>query len=157
MEVLRRPGYLLLSIIAALVILFIILWLPNFSLFFSILLSDKLVFSEKMVFVLSSLEGRLWELIIAILSGINLSLIIYYFQTRRTLLKKNGLVGGVGIVGGFLGVGCASCGSVILSLIGVGGALAFLPFGGVEISFLAIILLLISLYSADKQIKRKIC
>lgn len=56
----------------------------------------------------------------------------------------------VGIIVGFLGVGCSACGSLILSsLFGLAGAavvVKILPFNGYEIGFVSIVLLAVSIY-----------
>ncbi|MCQ4332102.1 hypothetical protein KM295_01095 [Natronomonas sp. F2-12] len=68
-------------------------------------------------------------------------------------LRQRGIGGEVGT--GSLGVllvtatgGCAACGSVVLAVLGVGaaGTLAILPFGGLEIQVLSMLLLLVSLH-----------
>lgn len=57
---------------------------------------------------------------------------------------------------GLVGVGCASCGSVVLSSIfGLGataGFLALLPLRGLEFSFISIILLIVSITLVSKKI-----
>jgi len=62
----------------------------------------------------------------------------------------------VGLVLGVLGIGCASCGSLVLaslfSLLGLGGVFAMLPFGGVEFAVIGLIMLVISTYYLLKKI-----
>ena len=60
-----------------------------------------------------------------------------------------------GTVGAFLGVAapvCASCGIGMLSLIGLGGALIFLPFQGLEIGLLSIALLSYSVITLGSNV-----
>ena len=62
-----------------------------------------------------------------------------------------------GIVAGIIAPACPSCALSILSVMGVGGALAFLPFGGLELGFVAIIILIISLFYLSNKIMTKVC
>ena len=61
-----------------------------------------------------------------------------------------------GIIAGFIGVGCAACGSVILSSIfGIGataGFIGFLPLKGQEFSLLAVGILGFSNFMISKKI-----
>jgi len=63
-----------------------------------------------------------------------------------------------GVATSLLGVGCASCGSVVLtSLVGFGSAttvLGILPFRGREFGFLGIIILLIAISFTLKKINQ---
>jgi len=80
---------------------------------------------------------------------------IFYLKTRITLEKSSGL-GLLGIISGLLGVGCASCGSVVLStLIGVSlttGIVDFLPLNGLEFGILGMIIVILSIYLLSKKI-----
>ncbi len=83
-------------------------------------------------------------LLIALLVGINITL----SNRKIALLRKQKNLHfsfGAGLIS-IVGAGCASCGFSILSLIGLGGAAAVLPFQGIELSILAVLLLLIILF-----------
>ena len=82
---------------------------------------------------------------VAILTGLNLVLTIERLRSIRSSGKMHWAIGGSSILG-IVGSGCASCGLPILALLGFGGAAAYLPFQGVELSLVAIILLSVSLY-----------
>ena len=79
----------------------------------------------------------------ALLTGVNLSLLV----NRLKELKRRGnirfVVGGSSLLG-IVGSGCAACGLPILALVGLSGSLAYLPFRGSELSYLAVMLLLLS-------------
>ena len=70
---------------------------------------------------------------------------------------NNQIKGVIGIIVGFLGVGCASCGSLILSSIFglsvTASFIGFLPFKGLELGILGIVILLISIYLVAKKIQ----
>ncbi len=91
-------------------------------------------------------------IMIAVLTGVNLSLIVQYFKTRRAYQKMSCVVGGSSFLG-IMGIGCASCGLPILALLGLSGVASYLPFQGTELSFFMIIVLSISLYILIKKYK----
>lgn len=87
--------------------------------------------------------------ILALLVGVNASLLVFYFRRNGLSIRKSG--GGFGgLVLGTFGAGCAACGpavlSGVLSLIGVGVGFTFLPLDGLEFSLAAVPLLLLSTY-----------
>lgn len=95
--------------------------------------------------------------IVAILTGLNLVLTVERLRTLRAYGKIHLAVGGSSLLG-IVGSGCASCGLPVLALVGLSGAIAYLPFRGVELSIIAIALLGLSLYALLKsRIKEKVC
>src|SRR3990167_6321689 len=86
----------------------------------------------------------------------NFRLIVYYFARKRNLPKKEGIAAAGGLAGGILGIGCASCGSFILTSLlasfGASGALAFFPLGGAEFGILGVFLLTTSIFLICKNI-----
>lgn len=95
-------------------------------------------------------------MIVAILTGANLTLVVQRLQTIRASGKMRLIVGGSSLLG-IIGSGCASCGLPILAFLGLSGAAAYLPLRGIEFSFFAIILLSISLYSLIKSHRVNLC
>ncbi len=95
---------------------------------------------------------------IALLFGMFFSLIIYKTNmVRNTGGKMMGFFGTAGIFLGVLAPGCAACGIGLLSLFGVSAAvLGSLPFGGTELSMLAIGILGFSIFKISKDIKKGI-
>lgn len=86
---------------------------------------------------------------LAVLSGINIALVTYHFREHD--LSASGSGGSAfGVVLGVLGAGCAACGSAVLfgvlSVFGAGGLVLALPFEGLEISLLAVVVLFLSTY-----------
>jgi hypothetical protein len=82
----------------------------------------------------------------AILTGVNLTLLILRLQVLRGEGRLHLMIGGSSLMA-IVGSGCAMCGLPILALLGLSGSLVYLPFHGTEISIIAVILLLIALYS----------
>lgn len=78
-------------------------------------------------------------------------------DVKKVLQKVQDLhfvVGGNTLLG-LAGSGCAACGLPILSLLGLTGAIIYLPFRGAEISYLAVILLSISFFLLLRAIFEK--
>ena len=85
------------------------------------------------------------SIIIALLTGMLISLLAH--KSKENLSKKGKIKGFLPSIAVFLGLlapGCASCGIGLAAVLGLGGAIFSLPFKGLEISFLAIALLLYS-------------
>ncbi len=106
----------------------------------------------------TSMSGTGFALLIvtAVLTGVNLTLLIKKLKS----LKKQGnlklVVGGSTLIG-IVGSGCASCGLPILALLGLSGSVAYLPFRGIELSYISVMLLLFSLYHLIKANNKNEC
>jgi hypothetical protein len=92
--------------------------------------------------------NQLLILTLALLTALNASLFATYFKKR----SRENRVSGIGFVGtavGMIGIGCTSCGSIILSsLLGMSAASGFLgvlPFQGLEFGILGVILIAASI------------
>ncbi len=168
LRVFRKTRYTVIAVIASFVFFTISLWFANFSLLEAFLFSQSQSFLSKIQF-LGSMYGLVWSghtfyslavaSCIAVLSGINIALLTFYIKRVQTATKgkKRASVASIGgLFLGVFGVGCAACGSVILtallSLFGVGGLLLLLPFKGAEFGIIAIIILLFSCYTLVKHI-----
>jgi len=127
--------------------------LPNYELILYTIKSNVFETSDKIKILYSSLGSfstnftlysQVTSIIIALLAGINITLLVHYFRKRMALQKAAG-TSMVGLVAGFLGIGCSACGSVVLSTIfGIGATSAvigFLPFKGAEIGIFSILIL----------------
>lgn len=84
-------------------------------------------------------------LIISFLSGMLFTLLIYRYIVLKSSDNKGKLFGSLGIFIGIAAPGCAVCGIGLAALIGIGGSIASLPFQGMEISWLAILILCYSI------------
>lgn len=83
--------------------------------------------------------------IIALLFGIFLSIFVYKIKITKKA-SKTGFFGTLGLASGVFSAGCPMCGSVVFALVGAPLALFYLPFKGLELKVLSIILLLFSNY-----------
>ena len=163
-----KRGYTLPGIAATLVVFFGGLWVSVLPLVSRICLDDSIPFSERLTLsgrLLSSsffdiaLFDLLYLLTIAVLIGINISLVFSYVRMRRERMRTTGVASGLlGTLAGLLGLGCAACGTFVLSpllvTIGAGGLIAALPFGGEELKYLGIILLLLSAYLLARDVNK---
>lgn len=91
-------------------------------------------------------------IIISILFGILFSFLIYKTKTLKSQNsgEKMGFFATIGIFLGVLAPGCAACGIGIASALGLGAFVTFLPYDGLELSILAIILLLVANWRVSK-------
>ena len=166
-KVFRDWRYSLLATGVALFVFMFATWLPNIRLLFAILESPAVSLADKValpVNLLGSIATNFsalsatYTIAIAFLTGINVALIAYYVQRRKRQFSQAGTaVGTLGVLSGVLGIGCAACGSLILTaLLGmVDGAsvLALLPLHGGEFGILGVLLLSVSVYLTAKQIQ----
>lgn len=141
-------------------------WLPNLHLITRTMTSSTMTIWEKtslLTALLGSLEtnftplSKILIIISSTLSGIQGSLLIYYLRQAVRIQTETG-ISIAGIAMSLLGVGCTSCGSVILtSIIGFGSTttvLGILPFKGQELGFVGIIILLAAIYYTLKKINQ---
>lgn len=89
---------------------------------------------------------------LSVLSGIFVTLIIYKLNILENSVKLS-LSGTSGLVLGILAPGCAACGLGLATALGLGTIFVnFLPFKGLEISILAIIVLSFSIIKISYNI-----
>lgn len=96
-----------------------------------------------------SVEAGLATLAVAALLGIDLALVTYHVRVHGLSFESSGS-SALGAVLGMLGAGCAACGPAVLvgllSLVGAAGALTLLPFEGLELTGLAAVALVLSIF-----------
>ena len=165
-KILLRPKYLSAAILTLLIIIAFSAWMPNLHLITKTMTSSTMTLWEKtnlLTALLGSLQtnftplSRTLTVISATLTGIQTSLLIYYLRQSARIQTEMG-VSFAGVATSLLGVGCASCGSVLLtSLIGFGSAttvLGVLPFRGQEFGFIGIGILLLAITYTMKKINQ---
>lgn len=168
--VLRNYQYVLLAIIVGLSVLGFAILLPNLqliSLVFrdsSVSLADKLGLLVGLLGSITTnfmLVSALTTVAISLLVGVNVALVLYLYRRKRSGLNKGGVaVSTFGAIVGIFGVGCAACGSLILtgllSAVGGVGVLALLPFKGQELGIVGVVALLYATYFLVQKIIRPI-
>jgi len=165
--VLQKPSYALIALGVTLALLLIASWLPNRGFLSYIIRSDAFSLIDKLAFIFS-LKGLTINatrlslsllIITAILSGINIALLTYYLKTRVFLERAAGATA-LGIAGSLIGIGCASCGSVILaSLFGFAGSasvIGILPFKGLELGIAGLLLVAFSTSIVARKIDQSL-
>ena len=169
-KVFRRPQYSLLAFVTSVTVFVFAVWFPNLPLIVRIMGHPDILFSQKFDLPISllgsivtnfTLLSASYTIAIAILFGINLSMLVYFLRRRVAEVKHGGIATGIfGITSGVVGIGCAACGSFlltsILSLVGASWILSFLPLRGAEFGILGVILLSTSLYTTAKKIQNPV-
>jgi len=146
-KVFSKPKYLILAIVIAVLFyslnVLISSWRSLESFYFNLGLSEtiKIFFSILLNFYKTTIISSYISLIIiSILFGILLSLVVY--KVNLGITAKVGLLGWFGIFLAAFVPGCLACSVGLLAILGIGaGALAFLPYKGLEISVIAILIL----------------
>ncbi len=167
--VFTEARYIILASAVGLAVFILATWLPNLGLVWQIVASGSVPFADK-VEVLAALVGSiatnftvfsaLSTIAIAALFGANVAMIAYQFRLRRHLVRQTGQAGAAasfgGLAMGLFGVGCAACGTFVLSpaltLVGFSGLIALLPFGGEEFGVLGVGTLGLSLVLTARRI-----
>lgn len=152
LTVLRSGWSLLLVLTGGLVVFALQVWLPNLGLIWSVITSGTMPVGDKAGFLWASLGaigtnfttlGAWLAGLVSLLFGLNLAFTVYYL--RRGLSARASGVGVMGILAAALGVGCSSCGAVVLSfLLGTGATasvVGLLPLAGQEFNLLAVAVL----------------
>ncbi|MCA9357507.1 hypothetical protein H6784_00085 [Candidatus Nomurabacteria bacterium] len=159
--------YTQLAIVVTFIVLSVAILLPSRDIVWQVFSSKLLNVGDKFSF-LGSLYGLIasnftiysavFMVVSSVLLGINIALLVYYVRRRQVgshsrAAEWNSLGG---VVSAVLGVGCAACGSIILTsflaTFGAGGLLLWLPLHGAEFSLLGIVLLSISIFQLTKRI-----
>ena len=166
-KVFRKPVYILLALITSSAVFAFAVWLPNIPLIVKVMGHPGISLTQKLDLPISllgsivtnfTLLSASYTIAIAILFGINVAMFVYFLWRRVDEVKQAGVATGLfGITSGVIGMGCAACGSFlltsVLSLVGASGILAFLPLNGGEFGILGVILLGVSLYMTAKKIQ----
>ena len=166
-QVFGHIRYLVIAGIVSFSILVLSAWLPNLRLVWQITISSTASVVDKFS-ILTGLIGSIqtnftvfaasYTIAIALLFGINVAMVVYYFKQRKQFFRQSGAAASFGgLVSGMFGIGCAACGTLVLgpllSLVGAGGLIAILPFGGQEFGILGIGVLGFSIFLTAKKIQ----
>lgn len=140
-------------VVVPLLFFWIAVSLPNLQLITQVIHSESFTFVKKARFLWSMVESyttnfnvlsQVVIVVTAALAGLNVALLAALIQNRARAVGSGIFSTGGGALAGILGIGCASCGSIILTsflpLIGL-SSLGFLPFGGAEFGIIGIAIL----------------
>ena len=95
--------------------------------------------------------------ILSLLTGILVSLIFYKIEKRKKISQENSFLTGTGMFLGIFAPGCAACGLGLAAFFGLSASFATLPLKGLEISFLAGIILLIAILRFSYTLFDTVC
>lgn len=165
-NVFSKPKYTTLAITVAISVFAFAVWLPNWRLIVTVFTSPSINFVEaiSVIFGLFASIGTNFTALsatyttaIAVLFGVNVALLAYYVSKKKGSLRGGGGALGVGgLISGIFGIGCAACGTFILTsllaLVGAGGIVALLPLGGEEFGILGVLLIGYATYWTIKKI-----
>ena len=148
LNVLRKPRYAFVAIVIS-VILSILFWLLTF--YFTPTPLPAYIQNYGILFTVTTVT---LGTAIAILTGINTSMVICRKQMTGGLGFGKGTTSNIcSAFTGAVASGCPICTAPLLGVFGLGGALALLPFQGLELKTIAIVVLGISLYYTSKNVK----
>ena len=158
--VFRRPGNVATAAVFAFIGLFAAIWITNLPLLGEVLFGDAFPFASRLEILATSFGAiesnfhvfsRTVTILIVTLFGVNTAMALHYLKGRFALDRSAG-TGFVGTVFGMLGVGCASCGSIIASSVLGTAVVGILPFRGLEFGLIGILILSFSIYLTAKRI-----
>lgn len=147
----KKRNFIFKSLLFSLLYISFSMILVNYKSFFSFLQSDYSVISKAKIFIIIfigsfqaiTLTDLVLLITVALLFGLNMQLVM---RKIKFLASSGGLhlTFGVGLLT-LAATGCASCGLSIASVVGLSAVLASLPFRGLELYIISIIILLASL------------
>lgn len=156
--VLGIPRYAAFAMIAGLVGLTVFVLTQNLTLVSDVIIGGSLPLSNRVAILAGlfpflgtsfGLAAGLALLVVAALLGVDLAMVAYHVREHGVSLESGG-GSAVGALLGTLGAGCAACGPALLvgllSLFGAAGALTLLPFEGLELTAVAALALVLSIF-----------
>lgn len=154
--VFKDPKNVFLSVVTAVAIFVILSWLPNISLIRQIIFDPDVELPKRLFLLISIPYGYFMDLsfrsnssvAISLLLGINITLIHYYIRMYRAgFISAISAMSTGSLLAGIVGLGCASCGSIIAagiaSVFSTSAALV-LPLQGTEFTIISFVLVTIS-------------
>ncbi len=163
--IVRRKDSRLVIIIATIVFAAMLLLFQNGKAALDVISFDILPLGKRLTLAISTLFDitntfSAGALILAVLGsfvgGINLSLAYTYMRLRGEVILHSGLYSGIGLLFAFFGVGCAACGTALLSVVlgffGFSAMLNVLPYQGQEIGYIGLIILCIATYTLAHKV-----
>ena len=99
-----------------------------------------------------------WILTLSTIVSFGVSVAVLVWLWRRSRLSK--VAGGANTLGAFvgaLGAACPVCGAFLLSLLGITGGVAIMPFQGLELNFVSLGLMMGSTVISSRKVKQTEC
>ena len=169
-RVFAHPLYVALAAVLGMLAFLLAVWASNLGLLFEVFSSPDVPLPEKLGIALSLLGGIVtnfnllsasYTIAIVVLFGVTTAMTIWFLRQKRVAgVGRSVTIGSGAIASGVLGIGCAACGSLILSVVlpalGAAGAVAALPLEGEEFGILSVALLFVSLLLVSKSIEESV-
>lgn len=121
-------------------------------------LLDRLVIFFSQFPIYNSIKPLPYDLSIisvSVLIGLNITIFIRQYAENRINIRGSAS-SGLGTTVAVLGAGCVACGTAflggVLSLFGLSGALVLLPYGGKEIIWISILLMILATYINSREL-----
>lgn len=166
-KVFSSPLYVTLAVVIAMLVFSFAVWLPNWRLIFTVIGSPSVSFTEAISVIFSlflsigtnfTVLSASYTIAIAVMFGIYVAFLVYYISIRKGSLRgKSGVLGMGGLISGVFGIGCAACGTFILTsvlaLVSAGGIITLLPLGGEEFGIVGVVLIGYATYWTAKKIE----
>jgi len=98
----------------------------------------------------------------SLLGALNITFAYIYFKQRAEILVKHHVFSGAGMFVAFLGIGCAACGTALLTamlgMFGLSSILGFLPYQGTELGVIGLLILAVTTMALAKKVAGpKVC
>lgn len=112
-----------------------------------------------------ALMNGIWHTVVSFAFSVGISMFsgVYaaVWRLRRDIIKQRkkstgAVLGAGGALGGILAAGCPTCGAPLLALFGAPLALMSLPFAGLEIKALGLVLIGLSIYSLTEDVHKQL-
>lgn len=165
LAIFRNAHYTFLALIVATFVFFSIIIFSQMRLLVGIIPDGGIALSEKLAIILAIAYGSITEFtfnslltfIIAVLFGISVAGIIYYFRLyKATMVSAASAFSVGGALSGIVALGCASCGSLIVgflaSFFSASSLLIFIPYQSAVFGALGIAMLCVSLYLLNRKL-----
>jgi len=151
----RNIGYITLALTVSVFVLATAILLPNVALLLLVWTSESMVVLGKFLITFNLLGSlttnfsplsALTTVSISLLVGVNVAMMLFlYRRQKRSMTRGNVVTTSLGALFGMFSVGCAACGSLILTsflgVVGGVGILTFLPLRGQEVGILGVLIL----------------
>ena len=150
--------HLIKKIVKEHVVLFIVSSLIFFIIFYLLTLATTTDHSLGIFIMMNGVSYTIWTffllVVIALLLGVYISLIVYSFKIKMKAKKIGGSIGIVGMIVGLFSAGCPMCGAFLFGLFGFPLALFFMPYNGLELRVLSILILVFSIYLISRSLTK---
>src|SRR3989344_7241688 len=156
-----KPGYIILTLIIALLFYELNVIIANWSTISSFLSISGLAITLKILPTLSygfkeiiTKSSFITLVIVSLLFGMLFSLVVYKTKMNISTEKKIGIFSAIGIFLGLLAPGCAACGFGLATTLGLSTAfVTFFPYKGLELSIIAILILGYSIIKTSNNLE----